>query len=99
MKWIDVETQYKALFDRSHDAIFLLDLSGHHIVSNQKAAEIFGYSTEELISLGYKDLSAEIDESQAMLKRLINGEDIGIYRRKFRHKDGTLFLLRSTLSW
>ena len=37
MKWIDVETQYKALFDRSHDAIFLLDLSGHHIVSNQKA--------------------------------------------------------------
>ena len=88
MKWIDVETQYKALFDRSHDAIFLLDLSGHHIVSNQKAAEIFGYSTEELVGLSYRDLSAEIDESQAMLKRLINGENIGIYRRRFRHKDG-----------
>lgn len=88
MKWIDVETQYKALFDRSHDAIFLLDLSGHHIVSNQKAAEIFGYSTEELVGLSYRDLSAEIDESQAMLERLINGENIGIYRRRFRHKDG-----------
>lgn len=88
MKWIDVETQYKALFDRSHDAIFLLDLSGHHIVCNQKASEVFGYSTEELVSLSYKDLSAEIDESQAMLERLINGEDFGIYRRRFRHKDG-----------
>jgi len=90
MRLINCEAQFKALFERTKDAVFLLDLNGVHIAANKRASEIFGYEPEELERLTYKDLSLEIDASEQVMKRLLAGENIPKYRRLFRHKDGRI---------
>lgn len=88
MKMTNCEVQFNALFERTKDAVFLLDLNGVHILANQKAALMFGYNEEEMAKLSYKSLSLEPIESEAVMKRLLAGEQIPKYRRRFRHKDG-----------
>jgi PAS domain S-box-containing protein len=83
------EAQYRALFEQSHDAVFILDLQGRHIAANQRAAEILGYTLEELQHLSYRDLSAELENSERILTRLLAGERIPPYERLFRRKDGS----------
>lgn len=88
MKMTNCEVQFNALFERTKDAVFFLDLNGVHILANQKAALMFGYNEEEMAKLSYKSLSLEPIESEAVMKRLLAGEQIPKYRRRFRHKDG-----------
>ena len=57
MKLVNCEIQFEALFERTNDAVFILDLQGNHMMSNRKACEIFGYSHEEIQNLSYKNLS------------------------------------------
>ena len=45
------ETRYRALFEQSNDAVFLLDFQGRHIVANQRAADMLGYSVDEIQGL------------------------------------------------
>ncbi|NWG16157.1 MAG: PAS domain S-box protein, partial [Chloroflexi bacterium] len=70
--------------------VFILDLEGHHIEANQRAAEMLGYTIEEIQHLSFRDLSAEVDESERVRQRLLAGERIPIYERLFRKKDGSL---------
>ncbi len=88
MKMMNCEVQFNALFERTKDAVFLLDLKGVHIIANQKAALMFGYDEEEMAKLSYKSLSMEPIESEAIMKRLLAGEQIPKYRKRFRHKEG-----------
>lgn len=74
MKMMNCEVQFNALFERTKDAVFLLDLKGVHIIANQKAALMFGYDEEEMAKLSYKSLSMEPIESEAIMKRLLAGE-------------------------
>jgi PAS domain S-box-containing protein len=85
----DEGRDFRALFDQSHDAVFLLDLNGRHLKANRRAAELLGYSEEEIQHLSYKDLSAEPAQSRKRINRLIQGERLPLYERTFRRKDGT----------
>src|SRR5207253_1428927 len=42
------EQQYRALFEQTNDAIFLISLKGEYLSVNQRAAEMFGYTEDEL---------------------------------------------------
>lgn len=90
MKLVNCEIQFQALFERTNDAVFILDLQGNHMLSNIKACEIFGYSHEEIQNLSYKNLSAEVVESEKVMAKLLAGENIDTYKRLFKHKDGTI---------
>ncbi|MEQ8672639.1 MAG: PAS domain S-box protein [Aggregatilineales bacterium] len=87
------QMQYQALFDQNNDAIFIMNLEGRHIAVNQRAAEIFGYPREEIVNKPYDMLVAvgEFPKSAERLKQLLNGEQLPIYERIFRRKDGTEF--------
>jgi len=63
------EARFRALFDQTHDAVFLLDLEGCHLTVNRRAAEILGYSLEQL--------QAELRE-QALRDPLT-----GLYNRRY----------------
>jgi len=82
------ERKYRSLFDQYHDAIFILDLQGRHLDANQRAADMLGYTHEELLSLSVWETSAEPVASQNVLERLLRGEQLPIYERIFRKKDG-----------
>jgi diguanylate cyclase (GGDEF)-like protein/PAS domain S-box-containing protein len=87
----EAEAQYRALFNQSNDAVFLLDLQGNHVLVNQSACDILGYTEEELKKLSYKDISAEIEQINEIMKRLLSGELVPVFERMFRKKSGEVF--------
>ncbi|MEW5718770.1 MAG: PAS domain S-box protein, partial [Chloroflexota bacterium] len=84
----EAEVRYRALFEQTHDAVFILDLQGRHLATNQRAADLLGYSFEEMQKLSVGEISAELPESEAVLARLLRGEHIPVYERRFRKKNG-----------
>ncbi len=86
----DAQSRYRALFDQSNDAVFILDLNGRHLEANRQAAAMLGYSVEEIQHLSYRDLSAEVEQSNAVREAMLAGRHVPPYERIFRKKDGTL---------
>ncbi|MBN1148910.1 MAG: PAS domain S-box protein [Anaerolineales bacterium] len=87
------EQRYRALFERANDAVFIISLEGTYIAANRKAAELLGYSEQEIIGTSMKNAIAprEYADSQSNFQRLLNGEILPVYERIFRHKDGVEF--------
>lgn len=85
------EIRYRALFEQAHAAVFILDLEGRHLEANRRAADMLGYTSEELIKISVNETSAELVESDQTIKRLIAGEHIPLYERFFRKKSGEVF--------
>lgn len=84
--------RYHMVFEENKDAIFLISLDGKHIDSNPRAIEMFGYPAEEIVGMSINQLIApdEIPKAELMLKRLMSGEKVPIYERRFRHRNGTI---------
>jgi PAS domain S-box-containing protein/putative nucleotidyltransferase with HDIG domain len=82
--------RYRALFEQTNDAIFILDLQGRHLDANRRAADMLGYTHEEIMGLSFRETSAEITKSEQVLERLLRGEHIPVYERTFRKKGGEL---------
>ncbi len=85
--------RYRALFEQTNDAIFLLNMEGQHIAANQRAADLLGYSPDEMTTLSYREVVAEdeLSGSDDVLNRLLQGETIPVFERRFRCKDGSTF--------
>lgn len=85
------ELKYRALFEQANDAVFILDLNGAHLMTNHRAAEMLGYSFEEINRLSSREIVVpdEHGQSQHVLQRLLAGEQIAPYERNFRRKDGS----------
>jgi PAS domain S-box-containing protein len=90
LKLYESEARFRALFEQSNDAVFILDLEARHQLANYKASELLGYTMEEMQTLSAADLSAEPEKSENVLARLLAGEHIQPYERLFRHKDGSI---------
>jgi diguanylate cyclase (GGDEF)-like protein/PAS domain S-box-containing protein len=82
------EARFRYLFDQAHDAVFILDLNGNHITANRRAAEMLGYSVEEIQKISFRQTSAEADKSLDVMNRLLAGEQVPLYERLFRKKNG-----------
>ncbi len=84
------ELRYRALFNQSNDAVFILDTNGKHLQVNQRASDLLGYTATEMVGRSAQDIvwPDEVVGSRTILARLMQGERIPIYKRVFRHKDG-----------
>ena len=87
----EAELRYRALFEQSHDAIFIIDFQGAYLAVNQHAADMLGYAIEEMQGLSIYETSAEIEQSRQKIQRLLLGEHIPLFERYFRKKDGSTF--------
>jgi diguanylate cyclase (GGDEF)-like protein/PAS domain S-box-containing protein len=87
------EQRYKALFDHTNDAIFILDLELKHIAVNHRAADMLGYTPEELIGMHASQVVApeDFNDTEKKEKALNAGETLPIYERVFVRKDGSRF--------
>jgi len=85
------EARYKALFDSTNDAIFLINLDGIHTEVNEQGARMLGYDREELIGISILENIAPVDREDAneKLTKLLAGESFPVYERTFLKKDGT----------
>jgi len=84
------ENRFRSLFEQTHDAVFIIDLGGHHLAANQRAADMLGYSVEEILGLSVSEISAEMEQSQDVLEQLLAGKHVPAYERRFRKKDGQI---------
>lgn len=87
------QQRYKALFDRTNDAVFIVSPDGIHLAANQPAADLLGCSVEEIVGHKVEDFVAPEEKDAAHTRRMIlmTGEVMPVYERLFRRKDGTTF--------
>lgn len=83
--------RYRALFEQSNDAIFLVGIDGKTIAANHRASELLGYSNDEFTSMDWHNLIAPSERTIAheTFKRVLSGEYLPLYERKLQRKDGT----------
>lgn len=93
---LESETRYRTLFESASDAIFIIEAEGekigHIVATNNAAAEMHGYSKNELLAMNIKDLDTEESSKDAgeIISRILKGETVKI-ELDHRRKDGTVF--------
>lgn len=94
------ERRYRALFEQTNDAVFIIDLTFTHQLVNQKAADLLGYTIDEMVGMPGKQTVApdERDDGYNRLERLIQGEALPIYERNLLRKDGSIIPVEINLS-
>lgn len=88
-EWLD-------LVEQASDPIFTYDCHGRCISVNHAACEVFGYSREEFMGFGMRDLVHPEDleklahpDEQAKLKLMLEGRMTINAQRRLRRKDGS----------
>ena len=87
------EIRYRALFERSNDAVLIVNFEGIFIAVNHLAVEMFGYTHTEFVKLHVNDIvdPTEQTDSSDKMAQVLRGESVPIYERRFRRKDGHTF--------
>jgi PAS domain S-box-containing protein len=87
------ERRYRALFERTNDAVFIISLDMKHLEANQQATELLGYTLDELIGMPVDQIVAkgEYKDSKRVLKALLAGDHVPVYERIFVKKSGEEF--------
>lgn len=88
---LDEMAFFGALFDKTNDAIFIMDLNGIHLRANKRATEMLGYTNQEFVGMHFTELIApdEYSDGNRIYNKLVNGDTMPVYQRTFLHKDQT----------
>ncbi len=94
------EEKYRLLFEKTRDAVLIMDLDFVIREVNQQAVVLFGYPIDEMINRPGRDFIVPEDEPDAVEKgeRLRTGEKLAPYMRKFVRKNGTIRIGELNLS-
>ena len=90
------QKRYRVLFETAGDAIFIMlgegENAGKIISANQAAADMHGYTIEELLEMDIQDLDTPevAAQSPQRIERMLKGEWINA-EITHRKKDGTIF--------
>lgn len=86
--------QYKKLFELSQDPIFVVDSETRKIIdANLSAVKFYGYPLEELLQMGFNELSADKDDRLELSDKSSDRISNCLQKRK----DGKLFRVDVTL--
>lgn len=85
------ELRYRALFEQSNDAVFIIDLEGNIQHVNWRASKLLGYSIEQIaLAPAHRFLiHNELEDAQHVFDRVRAGESVTPYERTFVHQNGT----------
>jgi PAS domain S-box-containing protein len=80
----------RQIFEGSRDAVFLSDGDGRFVAVNGAAADLTGYSREELLAMSIPDLHDDLDLKayRTFHHRILDGEQV-LSEAPIRRKDGT----------
>ncbi len=95
------EQTYRALFEHANDAIFLIDMDGIHQQVNQKAADLLGYTREELIGMNVREIAVgDTADFESNVEALLSQEGAVVpsYERLLRRKGGKIFPVEINIS-
>lgn len=94
------ERRYRALFERTNDAVFIIGLDRKIIAANQRAADMLGYTIDELEGSFSQDhtLNEETENINLRYQQINENDILPLYERGFRRKDGSIFPAEISLS-
>lgn len=94
------EQKYRALFEKTNDAVFIIGLDLRHQEVNQQAANLLGHKIDEIVGKPMVDFTVtdEHAEVTARAEQLMSGEVLPVYERTFQRKDGTTFPAEVTVT-
>ncbi len=95
------EQRYRRLFEDSRDAIFITSRSGRFLAINQAAADLLGYTREELLELDVEKLYADSADRHRFQQQIEREGSVADYEVRLRRQDGTELecLLTSSVWW
>lgn len=66
------EIEYRNLFERANDAIFIFEPQGEVILeANNKACQLYGFSRDELIGMSLKNLTKDVGRGEYEIQELL----------------------------
>ena len=86
------QRSYKDLFEGALDAIWVHDLEGNIQVANKAAAELSGYSLEELLKMNAKSFLSDesLNLAREVRNKLVRRQLVGMpYEQRLIRKDGS----------
>jgi len=84
------EQKYRTLFEDSRDAIFLMTTDAVVVDVNQATLDLFGYTRDEMLSLGLANVGVE-PEAFTAFQQIINEQgSVRDYEVNLTRKDGTV---------
>lgn len=97
------EKRYRMLFESAGDAIFILEAEGENpgkiVAANRAAADMHGYTVEELLQMSIQDLDAPAAAAEVAgrIRQILAGETIMAEIEHFR-RDGTILPIEISAS-
>lgn len=85
------DSRYRSLFEKTNDAVFLIDMNQRYVDVNQRAADLLGYEKDELIGMEVRAIVVpeEREKTQEKIGELNQASMIPVYERKVVCKDGS----------
>lgn len=95
-----IERRFRGLFEKTYDAVFLLDLSMVCIMVNNRAADMLGYRQSELVGMKAKHIiaPAEQEDTLNILEKLKISDVVPPFERTLLRKDGKPIYVEITAS-
>jgi len=93
--------QSQAIFERAASGIAIVDPIGHWLRVNQKLCDLVGYSSEELLSLTFQDITdpRDLDADLLSMQRLLSGlTDSYSIEKRYIRKDGNTVWIDLTVN-
>jgi len=91
---LEIENKYRSLYESMRDAFVLVNMSGKVVLFNQSYQDMLGYSSEELKTKTYVDLTPEkwhsLEANLVESEILCDGES-RIYEKEYIRKGGETF--------
>ncbi|HUG33153.1 MAG TPA: response regulator, partial [Anaerolineales bacterium] len=82
------EEKYRTLFEDSRDAIFVMNIDSTIVDINQATLDLFGYTREEMLTLGLADIGVPMDAFAAFQRIMEEQGSARDYEVKLTRKDG-----------
>lgn len=99
----DSEEKYRLLFSAESDAILVFDAETNGIIeANDAAVGLYGWSRDELLTLGARDITTRPHLAQKRIEEVLEGELERIPLDYQKKKDGTVFpaeISTGTFNW
>jgi|GEM_PF-2828274 len=83
--------RYKALMEYSPDGVYVMDLDGNLHECNPCAADMLGYSMDEMLTLSVYDWEARVDKEEIPALLAVIGRIPVNFESQHRRKDGSLY--------
>lgn len=87
------EERFRTIIEQSTDAMYLSDLEGNIIDTNQQACKSLGYTRDELLKLKIMDMDSEFDDPEKVKASFekIEPNENKTFESLHRQKNGTTF--------